>query len=193
MKEFFQFLKNPEQQPPLRFVQMAPEIWNALGKIERTLWLKEGVPNPETIQEHTLATIEIANVISGLSEAEHQELRDMLEIHGWPKVKTGDEINLDMSARQKAMIDITSYLGNAGEEILALWMRFETSEDKIASLAREIDKYQLIDKAHFYEKKYRINLFDKIYDQNIGKISHPPLLRDLTHLKALRDKFKTRS
>ena len=70
-----------EKVPQLKFAHLAPEAWDELGKLERTGWVKRGVKNPETVQQHTIALINLAAEIEGLSEAEREGLCDMLEIH----------------------------------------------------------------------------------------------------------------
>lgn len=191
-----------EKIPELKFAHLAPEVWDALGKLQRTGWVKRGVVNPESIQAHTISSRNIASSLDGLSPKEKGELLDMLEIHDWPEAINGDEVILSydeeklkllkgakFEKEKLAMNSICEKLGEKGKEIMNLWLRFEASSDEIASLAKQIDMYQAIEKSLEYEKAQGIPLFMEFLEYDRKRIIHPILLEKI---KKLEEEFRSK-
>lgn len=184
--------------PELKYAHLAPDVWHALGELKRTGWVKRGIKNPETVQEHTTALLRIAASLQGLSDEEKDGLLDMLEIHDWPEVIHGDEQLLfkdeeqfkkgraaKFENEQRAMMSICEKLGEeGGAKVMALWLRYANSQDPAASLARQIDKYQSVEKAMEYETAQGIPLFREFdyYEWERDRIIHPMLLDRLKKL-----------
>ncbi len=186
----------------LKFAHLAPEIWGGLAGVERQGWLDRNVPKPvESVQLHTLALKRVAREVTALipefTEAEIEDLLDMLEIHDWSEAIDGDEViytadelerktkkELKFAREQKTMVEICAPLGEIGQQIMNFWMRFETSADKVSSLARQIDKYQAMEQAAEYEKTHNIpGLFKEFYDYSLKDVSDPILLERLAKIK----------
>ena len=177
------------------FEHVAPNVWKKLSEIQRTDWVRRGIENPETVVEHILALIKLAHEFKGLSDAERKELSEMLEIHDWPESIHGDEILLthediyESRAKTKfekelaAMATLCKSLGQDGEIILSLWLRFETSKDEIASIARQLDKYQAVEKALEYEQGQKIAVFKEFLEYSRKFITHPVLVERLGKLE----------
>lgn len=160
--------------PTLRYAHLAPNVWAALEKEERKGWIRAGVQKPETVAEHTLELIEIGKEVAlahTFSNQESDDLLAMLEVHDWPEAILGDKVTLhgaetyehervqreEKHVREEAaMRSITASLGAEGERVLSLWLRFERSTDRVAGKAREIDKYQAIERACRYEREQGI-------------------------------------
>lgn len=188
-----------EQEPSLKFANLVPEVWLALGNLKRTGWVDSKVKNPESVQEHIITLMNLAVSLEGLSEQEKDGLLDMLEVHDWPEVIEGDQVILThdqeekqrlhadkFKREQEAMWKITRKLDeDTGDLIMALWLRFESSNDEAANLARQIDKYQAIEKALEYEKAQGIPLFKEFLDYEMMQrsITHPILLERIEMLK----------
>lgn len=192
-----EILTPKEVTPTLKFAHLAPDVWQALGDLKRTGLVKRGVANPETVQEHTLSLLRIATSLNGLSDEEKDGLLEMLEVHDWPEVIHGDEQLLFKNEEQfqsgravkfenerRAMVTICEKLGGGGESIMALWLRYANSQDPAASLARQIDKYQSVEKALEYERAQDIPLFREFdyYEWERNRITHPLLLDKMKKL-----------
>ncbi len=54
-----------DMQPVLKYARLAPDVWSALGRLKRTGYVKRDIPNPETVQEHTIAVMRIAETLGG--------------------------------------------------------------------------------------------------------------------------------
>ncbi len=186
-----------EKVPELAFAHLAPDVWKALGELERTGWVNRKVKNPETVQEHIISLRNLAHSLEGLSAEEKDELLDMLEVHDWPEAIHGDEviINYDEEIRKKlkavkfekeqeVMAAICSKLGEQGKKIFALWLRFETADDKAAVFGRQLDKYQAVEKSLEYEKVQGMPLFKEFFDYAQKSITHPILVQRMEKLNA---------
>lgn len=189
-------IKNPKE---LKFAGLAPDVWQKLGNIPRSGWVNRKVENPETVQEHTISLRNLAVTLSDLlvefSDEDKNDLLDMLEVHDWPEAIVGDEVILTNDAEEKkrlkedkfkrehdAMVNITERLGEDGSKILSLWLRFESSQDTVSAFARQLDKYQAIEKAYEFERSQGINLFREFRDYSIKDITHPVLVQRITDI-----------
>jgi putative hydrolase of HD superfamily len=188
----------PSQKAELLVVHLVPDAWNELSRLERTGWVKRGVKNPETVAEHILSLKQLARELAVFRGKEQEDLLLMLEIHDWPEALHGDEVivthdKADRGAREKikfeneqrAMKTICEPLGEKGAEILSLWLRFETSNDEVAIFARELDKYQAVEKALYYETTQGVVVFAEFLEYSREFIHHPVLL---VWLAALEEK-----
>lgn len=185
------FESNIEQKTiKLLYTESAPDVWNELSKLERSGWVKRDVENPETVAQHTVSLMELAKSIEDrLEDEDLDDLLRMLEVHDWPESKTGDEIVVERDTEKRkelkknklerersVMIEICSSVQDLGDEILSLWERFETSEDPTATLARQLDKYQAVEKALVYEFEQGIKCFNEFYEYALLQIDHPLVL-----------------
>ncbi len=186
-----------EQKTELKFAKFAPDVWEKLSELKRSGWIYRSVANPESVQEHTIALINIAASLEKLSEKEKDGLLDMLEVHDWAEAIHGDEIIYSHNKNELKSLKATKFenekialrsicenMGEKGKEIMALWLRFETSPDEAASLAKQIDKYQAIEKALEYEKVQKIPLFKEFLDYSRKDITHPILLEKIKKLES---------
>lgn len=186
-----------EQDVPLSFASASPETWAALGALPRTGWVNRGIENPETVQEHTIALMRLAASIDGLTDQERDGLVAMLEVHDWPEAKLGDEVILTEDDAERARLKaskserevvalelICANLGSVGQTILELWHRFESSQDPAAVFARQLDKYQAVERALEYERTQGKPIFKDFCDYSKKFISHPIILGMLAKLEA---------
>jgi putative hydrolases of HD superfamily len=187
--------KNTEKSL-LKLEASASEVYSKLDALKRTGWVNCGIENPESVKEHTEALIRLAGELSEYLTTEEQDgLIDMLEVHDWPEAIHGDEVILEVNPGDKkalleakfenekrALEDLCKNIPN-GKEILSLWLRFETSDDAAATFARELDKYQAVEKALEYEEMQNIPLFEEFLNYSIRYINHPILLERIERLR----------
>ena len=82
----------------LRYAKLAPHVWQALEKLPRTGWVDRDVTNPESVADHTVAlrklVLDNRESLTEFSDAEIQDLLDMLEIHDWAESnpEVGDQV-----------------------------------------------------------------------------------------------------
>lgn len=180
----------------LKLEKVAPAVYQSLHTLKRTGWVNRGVENPESVKEHTEALIALAAELTPfLTEEETNGLIDMLEVHDWPEAIHGDEVILELNPddrkalkdakfenERKALVKICEDVPG-GDEIMALWLRFETSDDPAAVFGRQLDKYQAVEKSLEYEQTQGILLFDEFLRYSINFIHHPVLLQRIEQLK----------
>ncbi len=180
----------------LKLEKVAPEIYQSLQDLKRTGWVDSGVENPESVKEHTEALVTLANELTPLlSEDEIDGLIDMLEVHDWPEAIHGDEVILELNPDSRKALKEVKFENErkalekickdipGGDEIMALWLRFENSNDPAAEFGRQLDKYQAVEKALEYEQTQGISLFDEFLRYSIHFINHPVLLARIEQLK----------
>lgn len=186
----------------LKFENTVPKVWETLGKIQRTGWVIYKVKNPETVQEHTLACIDfvlyLRNAVPEFTKDDINIIITMLEVHDFPEVITGDVVSLAYKptkdrlekekdkfiSEQDAMFKIIEGLGNAGYEIFDFWYRYARGKDKLASFARQVDKFQVIEKAWEYQQKgENVSVLEFIHNHK-NEIVHPLLTVRIENLKS---------
>jgi len=173
----------------LKLGQFFPMAYRKLEKIQRTGWVKRGVKNPETVLEHTYALLDFArnNFFNlGLSDEEYERLMLLLEIHDLAEARVGDIVTatikntdqqkgaiFEKAQKEKEAIkqivnqESRQWSGNmpfSSEQVFGLWFEFEDGTGEIALLARQIDKYQPIERALHYEFEQGIPLFEEFRD-----------------------------
>jgi len=192
-------LKVFEKAYPLRFDGLAPEVVDKLKVLPRTGWVQWGIDEPETVYEHIravrLLAFEYKDAL-GLPDDELRDLLDILEVHDWPEalvgdgVILGDETNVDkiraykQSRELEAMQTICESL-EEGAYILSLYERYMRSTDRVAQLAKQIEKLQAVLLAAEYEKQYekegltqefvhytRDLIHDSFLQEEMEKIAH---------------------
>lgn len=180
----------------LKLEAVAPHVYELLNGVDRTGWVNRGVENPENVKEHTEALLKLADeMLEYLTPEETDGLMDMLEVHDWPEAIHGDEVILELNPderkalkdikfanEERALEELCKDLPNR-QEIIDLWYRFELSEDAAATFARQLDKYQAVEKAWEYEQAQGILLFQEFLTYSINFINHPVLLERIERLK----------
>jgi putative hydrolase of HD superfamily len=191
----------PENKFELKYVNIAPDVIERLQALKRTGWVRRGVNNPESVQEHSVTcrslVISEINSLTEFSAKGKEDLLDMLEIHDWAESdpEVGDIVILETNANKEtlkkekarleleAMTKICEKLGDKGRIILELWKRFENGQDALSSFAHQVDKLQAMEKAFEYEKEGQTVSAQDFIEHNEEKIIHPVLIRRLQALK----------
>tara|TARA_B100000508_G_C11434096_1_gene265057 strand:+ start:107 stop:685 length:579 start_codon:yes stop_codon:yes gene_type:complete len=184
----------------LRYDDSAKHIYDKLKKIPRTGWVIRDVPNPETVYDHTVSLLKLADELAaelGLSTEELDDLKHVLEVHDWAEAVAGDEYipNDDQESYTERKLKKVQREKEGMAEVLEgqpykdvateLWQRYETGADRIAKLAKELDKFQALLLAGEYEERYNIPLFDE-FDQYYIRdesFSNPVIINKITELR----------
>jgi len=183
----------------LRYETEAADIYATLKKIPRTGWVIRGVEHPETVYDHTISLLQLANDLAQdlqLNPAELNDLTHILEVHDWAEAIVGDEVifeeNPDEFKAKKAIKrerELTAMQSlcegkTYGPAALTAFKRYESGADKVARIAKELDKYQALELALTYEESQGILLFGKFYEyyKRDWPFSHPVLLDQIDAL-----------
>ncbi len=184
----------------LRYEHTASHVYEKLKNIPRTGWVMRGVPNPETVYDHTVSLVKLVDELCddlSLSSDEADDLKHILEIHDWSEAVAGDEFipnenaelykikKVEKAKREReglaALLEGKPYEHTVTE----LFMRYEAGADKIAKLAKELDKFQALRLAGEYERTYNIPLFDEFYQYYLRdkSFSNPVLLQKIESIR----------
>lgn len=187
-------------KPTLRYEKSAQHIYDKLKEIPRTGWVMRGVQSPETVYDHTVSLLALSISLReqlNLNDSEFDDLLHILEVHDWAEAVAGDEFipnddQQDYEARKQAKAERElSALHNLLEGqtykdiVLQLFDRYETGGDRVAKLAKELDKYQALELALEYEEQQGIPLFTEFceYYERDWPFSHPVLLERINQLQ----------
>lgn len=161
-------------------------ILGKLKKTKRTGWIREKVPNPESIAEHSFRMAVLAMILAPKIEADSTKAMKMALIHDIGEAEIGDVVttrgiqpqpNLQdkIVTERNALSEIFALID--GEEYVQLFDEFENNQTKEAKLVKQIDKLEMAMQALEYEQEYNLDLqefFDdasaKIIDENIKEI-----------------------
>ncbi len=187
----------------LKYAELFPKVWKALGGIPRTGWVTRGVKNPETVQEHTIScrelVVDLIDVLTEFSMSDILDILNMLEVHDWPETIIGDEVIVTYNEIEKAKLKASKYereykamleicsggVNSLGAQVLSLWIRFERRQDRKSSFAKQIDIYQSIEKAWEYQKSGENVLAQDFIDYYRKDITHRFLKEKMLEIENL--------
>ncbi|MBI2583572.1 MAG: HD domain-containing protein [Candidatus Aenigmarchaeota archaeon] len=145
-----------------------------LKKTERSGWVRNGIPDSESVADHSFRTAILAFILGDKLEVDGEKLLKMVLIHDLPESITGDitmhdkEYGRKSEIERKAMEKLCSSTEN-GNEIMSLWKEFEEGKSKESRLAHELDKLEMLIQSFEYEKQYNIHLDEFWKDAKIIK------------------------
>lgn len=176
------------------------DISVGLSKILRTGWVRRGVPDPEDDWLHTCRVVSgIWNRAFCLPDIDVDRACQCGLVHESPEYVNGfDQVTaglppelhrLAVSEKQRREIAnmhrLCARLGEVGEFTLAAFLEFEFCSTPAGSFAKQMDKFQAMEQAWFYESHQLGNVRAMDFVEYDGdKITHPVLLADLADLKA---------
>lgn len=186
----------PEKYP-LKYAPAYPDVIAKLEATLRTGWVRWGIPNPENVWEHILDIRKLAISYQeslGLSDQDLEDVLAIIEIHDWPEalvgdlVIMGDETNVIELRKNKKQLEKEAMLKicqdtQTGDEVLALYERYENATDANALIAKQLDKLQAIHKAAAYEELYhKPGLLAEFVNYSKDYFTHPFILAEYHRL-----------
>lgn len=187
----------------LKYANLFPEVWEKLGEIPRTGWVNRNVKNPETVRDHTIScrnlVISMIDVLTEFSMSDILDILNMLEVHDWGETIIGDQVIVTYNKEEKEKLKklkfkreydamrIISFNGvnSLGAQVLTFWIRFEKRQDDKSSFAKQIDKFQSIEKAWEYQQKGENVLVQDFINYYKNDIVHPVLKKKMLQIEKL--------
>ena len=137
-----------------------------LKMIPRTGWRFHGLPQSESVAEHSFRTAVLAMALGDALRRrgvrlDMEKLLRMALLHELPEARIGDipfpafqflPEEVKEEAERRAMEAMVEGLGEIGEEYLKLWEEFEERGSLEAKVARAADKLELMIQVYQYEK-----------------------------------------
>jgi len=134
-----------------------------LKRIRRTGWVIRGIPNAETVAEHSYRAALLGYVLAKERGLNAEKIMGMLLLHDLAESIIGDIIPegedfMDKEGiESEAMKKILQSLGDLGSEFYELWNEFLHGNSEEAQLARMVDKAEMAYQAKEYlDMGYRI-------------------------------------
>lgn len=157
-----------------------------LKKQKRTGWVRESVPNPESVAEHSFRMAVLVMILAPKVGADSAKAMKMALIHDIGEAETGDivttrgtQIQSNLQSKieneRRALVQIFNLIDS--DEYIHLFDEFEENKTREAMLVKQIDKLEMAIQALEYEQEHAVDLqefFDdassKIQDENIKEI-----------------------
>jgi 5'-deoxynucleotidase YfbR-like HD superfamily hydrolase len=134
-----------------------------LKRMPRTGWLLRGVPDVESVAEHSFGVAFVAMALAGALEEAALDLEKVLVmalLHDLAEVRLTDlplpamrliPEDVKRQAESSAMADLLAPLPNAGR-LKALWQEFEGRDSPEGRLVRDADKLEMMVQCLRYER-----------------------------------------
>lgn len=138
------------------------KFYSELGKLKRlprTGWVNRGIPNPESIADHTFRSQIIARDFAVAVGANPEEICELMLFHDFPEARAGDIApSSRMSADEKLSreLDAARQLVELGGDpkILDLFKQYADKETSIAKIGNDADKLECVLQAIEYAEMY---------------------------------------
>jgi 5'-deoxynucleotidase YfbR-like HD superfamily hydrolase len=131
-----------------------------LKDIKRAGWERKGVPDPESVADHSFRCTFMAMILSDSFDVDFEKFLKMAILHDIAECVVGDITPHDgFSAKEKhekerqGILELFTDLPN-GQSFVDLWMEYEKQEVKEARLVRELDKLEMALSAVEYKNNF---------------------------------------
>lgn len=126
-----------------------------LSRVKREGWRLLGMETPESIADHSLRAAQIGWVLAKLEGyKDPNEVAAMLVFHDIGETRIGDIHKLAnryiTADESTAVREQVSRLGDAGDDILALWHQIEDKNTEAGIIAKDADLLELAVRAREY-------------------------------------------
>lgn len=145
-----------------------------LKKLKRKGWLLRGIPNPESVAEHSFLSAVLAMLLADDSLDKDKCIK-MALIHDISECIIGDYTpydNITDEEKYKKEYEALKYLfenTEVGKEIISLWKEFEENKTKEAQFVRSVDKLELAIQGCIYYKRYKDKIDLEKFFEKVGK------------------------
>ena len=170
-------------------------ITGKLKNIRRTGWVREKIPNPESVAEHSFRVAILSMILAPKIGADTTKAIKMSLIHDFGEANIGDVVtnrgtlvlpNLQNKIKdeRKSIVEIFSLID--GEEYVQLFDEFEENKTKTAQLVKQLDKLEMAIQALEYEQQHKIDL-EEFFNNADEKIIDKDLKEIMTRISNLRE------
>lgn len=168
-----------------------------LGKLKntkRTGWVRENIPNPESIAEHSFRMAVLTMILAPKIGADSIKAIKMALVHDMGEAETGDVVttrgtqvqpNLQdkIEKERLALVQILNLIDS--DEYIHLFDEFEANQTKEAILVKQVDKLEMAIQALEYEREHKINL-QEFFDDANSKIKDADIKEIMSRILELR-------
>ncbi len=135
------------------------EYAGRLKRIKRTGWMIRGVPEPETVAEHTYRAALLGYILAKIQGANAERVMIMLLIHDLAESIIGDiipeaEQYLNKEEAEKSAMEqiLTNLDEDISKELMGIYLEFMEGTTLEARIARKADKMEMSFQAREYAR-----------------------------------------
>lgn len=155
-----------------------------LKNISRQGWIdKLGIPNPESVADHTFSMAIIGMVISDLENLNSEKILKMILLHDLAESEIGDIVPEQMSLEDKHKLEnsvfdkilkqLPSLLNLTYKEI---WKEYQENKSLESQIVHQIDKLEMALQAKIYQSQgYPKEKLDIFFESAKSNMTHPKL------------------
>lgn len=170
-----------------------------LKRVKRAGWIREGVPNSESVADHSFGTAILCYLLADDLKVNEDKLVKMALVHDLAEVELGDIVSRrgtktvyslnDKFMKEKDVITrLFSKIKNRTEYV-NLWLDFEGGKTKEAVLLKQIDKLEMVFQALDYEKDIDASKLDEFWEDARTTLKEPFLIKIFDELEKRRKKI----
>lgn len=168
-----------------------------LKRLKRTGWVREGVPDSESVADHSFGIALLAMVLAKEYGMDQSRAIKMALVHDIGESIVGDFVidrgvkrdrkvlKKRLPEQRNAIIKIFSLMGD--KEALELLDEFDANRTREARLVRQLDKLEMAMQAYDYENAYGITL-GEFYVNASKWITDKRIKKELAKLLSVRTK-----
>lgn len=165
-----------------------------LKDIERTDWVNKGVPNPESVADHSFGVALLCLFLPVPQDVDRELLIKMALLHDLGESLIGDivceeGIVLNVSKMEQKKKDeitaIESLLENH-EELQELALDYMHQRTPTAKYLKELDKLEMVLQAFFYETRRHNSSLQEFWDSAQKHLRTPAIIELFQNLKQRR-------
>ncbi len=165
-----------------------------LKKLKRTGWIRNNIPNPESVAEHSFRGSVLTAIFAKKLGLDELRAIKMSLFHDIAESEIGDIVTQDgkvtlynlkekLQKERDAFIKLLNLINE--EEQIELFDEFEENKTPEARLVKEIDKLEMAIQAYEYEKEHKINL-ETFFESSRHLISSKEIKTVLEEIEGLR-------
>jgi 5'-deoxynucleotidase YfbR-like HD superfamily hydrolase len=156
----------------------------ALKTLPRAGWVRSGLPDPESVADHSYRTALLALLLGDELGVDTTRVIQLLLVHDLPESdpEVGDitpycGVPPDEKRRreQHAMERLCAGVPG-GEHLLALWLEYAEARTPESAIAHQLDALEMAFQAREYEQQTKTDLSEFLQSAR-AKIHHPALVR----------------
>jgi len=162
-----------------------------LKDLPRAGWVREQVPHPESVADHSFRAMVLALVLAPQLGVDVGRVLRLLLVHDLAESDptVGDITPFDGVApeekhrRESTAMERLCAALPGGEEVLNLWREYNDGTSAEASIAKQLDALEMALQATEYERRHGKELVGFL-ESAWRKIQHPLLVQILTALRS---------
>lgn len=155
---------------------------HTLKHVPRRGWVIRDVKNPESIAGHMYAMSIMTFLLGNDSTIDRLKCMQLALVHDLAESIVGDitpednvPVDIKHNMEDKAMQQLATYVGDeVGSQIYNLYKEYEAKETAEAKFVKELDRFDFIFTAAFYEKRDNTpGRFEDFFNKTVGTFEHP--------------------